>query len=203
MIITSVASAILFAAMLQDVLAQESLLDNSINQSGQWSFSFNQGDELTGVLSCTAGTLDLLIWLNDATAMHRQRAWEGQSVPFSWVIPSSGNWTVEVFDAQAGTCLGWINLDVERATGGPGFALDPIWRTVLLGIIAVSAVAIIGVVGYALFQRSKKPRKSQKATNLDPNSPSLVFFSRACGRRDHVPQLTLWTVMHINLQYAE
>jgi hypothetical protein len=168
-----VTSAILLTAMMQYVLAQESLLDNSINQSGKWSFSFNKGDKLTGVLSCTAGSLDLLIWLNDGTAMHRQRAWEGGSVAFSWVIPSTGDWTVEVFDAQAGTCLGWIKLDVERVTGGFGLALDPIWRTVLLGIIAVTVAAIIGVVGYALFQKLKKPRKSSTTQNFDPEHTQL------------------------------
>jgi hypothetical protein len=166
LIITIFTQAILLVAMLQDVTAQESLLNSSINQNGQWSFSLNQRDKLTGVLTCTVGTLDLLIWLDDATSMHRQRAWEGQSIPFSWVIPSTGNWTVQVFDAQAGTCLGWITLDVERAagTGGLGLALDPTVRTILLGVIAVSAAAIIGLVGYALLQRSKKGKKADEGT---------------------------------------
>lgn len=183
LIITVFASAVLLVAALQGVLAQESLLDSSINQNGQWSFSFNQGDKLTGVLTCTAGTLDLLIWLDDATTMHRQRAWEGRSVPFSWVIPSTGAWNVEVFDAQNSTCTGWIKLDVERATGGFGFALDPTGRTVLLGIIAVSAVAIIGVVGYAMLQKLKKPRKPSKTQNVDAKQPQSHSFLRSYAKR--------------------
>jgi hypothetical protein len=144
---------------MQDVLAQESLLDSPVNQNGLWSFSFSQGDKLTGVLTCTAGAFDLLIWLDDATAMHRQRAWEGFSVPFSWVIPSTGIWNVEVFEAQNSTCTGWIKLDVERTTEGFGFATDPTGRAVLLGIIVVSAAAIVVVLGYALFRKLKRPKK--------------------------------------------
>jgi len=191
LVIITIASTILLTAMMQDVLTQESLLDDSLDlspqsESTQWSFNFNQGDKLTGVLSCTAGTLDLLIWLNDATAMHRQRAWEGQSVPFSWVIPSTGSWTVEVVIGQYSSCAGRIKLDVERATesGGLGLPLGPMGRIVLLGIIAFTAVAIVGVVGYALFQKLTKSRKPPKVQNLDPNSHSPILLARMCETAD-------------------
>jgi hypothetical protein len=152
-------SMILLTAMVQNVLAQELLLDNQVNQNGRWSFILDQGDKLTGELTCTTGTLDLLIWLSDSAPMHRQRAWEGRTVPFSWAIPFTGNWTVEVFDVENSTCTGWIKLDVERVPKG-FFALDPTWRAVLLGIVVVSAIAMISLAGYTLFRRLKKPKKS-------------------------------------------
>lgn len=158
LIITIVALAILPAATLQDVMAQEALLDSPISlspesESTQWSFSFNQGDELTGVLSCIAGTLDLIILLDDATAMHRQRVWEGQSVPLSWVIPAIGTWNVSVTIAQHSSCIGHIKLNVKRASG-TSFGLPPIGWIMLLEVVALIAVAIVGVIRA---RKAKKP----------------------------------------------
>jgi len=167
-----IASAILLTTVMQDVLAQDVLLDNEFSlspgqsASQQWSFNFNKGDELTGVLSCTTGRIDLSIWLNDANTMPLQLAWAGNSVPFSWTIPTTGTYNVRVMMGQWGNCTGRIKLNVERATVG-GLTIPINW-IVLFGIVAIIAIVSLAVVGLVHLSRTKQAKKVTEGTVTQP-----------------------------------